>query len=68
MRMLLALILLGLSVPAQARDERQIRRDCTYDALRFCKAAIATASRAEIINCIVANRDKLQAKCSRHIY
>lgn len=67
MRMLIALILLGLSVPAQA-DERQIRRDCTYDALRFCKAAIATAGRAEIINCIVANRDKLQAKCSRHIY
>lgn len=61
-----------MSHAALAADERQIRRDCTYDALRYCKSSIAEAtkqaSRQPIINCMVANKDKLQAKCSRHLY
>lgn len=73
MRLAVILILLSLDVggPLQAADERQIRRDCTFDALRYCKEAIAEAtaqaSRQPIINCMVAHRDKLQAKCSRHL-
>lgn len=59
-------IVLGIPA-ARAADERQIRRDCTYDALRFCKAAIATADRSTIIACMIQNKDQLQAKCRRHL-
>lgn len=48
--------------------EHQIRRDCYADALRYCKAAIVTTDRSAIIACMLENRDKLQAKCSRHFY
>ncbi len=69
---IVAALLTLMSHVALAADERQIRRDCTWDALRYCKSAIAAAteqaSRTPIINCMVANRDKLQAKCSRHLY
>ncbi len=57
---------------AKAYDERQIRRDCTYDALRYCKTAIAAATeqacRQPIIACMLQNRDNLQPKCKRHLY
>ena len=65
-----AIVMLALiSTPVHASfDERQIRRDCTYDALRYCKTAILRADRSTIINCMLANREKLQAKCTRHFY
>ena len=60
------LVSLNFASPLQAADEHQIRRDCTYDALAYCKSAIAKASRSEIIACMLQNRNKLQRKCSRH--
>lgn len=65
---LIVLASLNFSAPSQAADERQIRRDCTYDALTYCKAAIAKADRGAVISCMLFNRDKLQKKCSRHLY
>lgn len=62
--LLFVLFMAGLALAA---DERQIRRDCTWDALRYCKAAIPQG-RQFIIVCMIANRDKLQAKCSKHFY
>lgn len=66
--LIVVFLLLFAAKPAVASDERQIRRDCTWDALRYCKKAIATADRQTIIFCMVSNKDKLQVKCSRHIY
>lgn len=71
MRVAMILLMLTVGGPSQASDERQVRRDCTFDALHYCKAAIAEAvekgSRQPIIDCMILNRDKLQAKCSRHL-
>lgn len=70
MRIAAAAVCIGvfLSTSALAQpDEAQARRDCTADALRYCKRAIATGSRNSIIVCMIANRDKLQSKCSRHL-
>ncbi len=72
MRWLIAALLSFVITPVHASDERQIRRDCTYDALRYCKSSIAEAtkqaSRQPIIDCMIAHRDKLQSKCSKHLY
>jgi hypothetical protein len=54
--------------PTRAADERQIRRDCTYDALRYCKAAIVTGNRSLIIACMVEHKDKLRPQCAAHLY
>ena len=56
------------AAPSRAADEAQIRSDCRYDALRYCKAAILTADRDKIITCMVANRDRLRPRCAAHIY
>lgn len=62
-------LLIFTTRPAHAgAPEHQIRRDCYADALRYCKAAIITTDRSAIIACMLENRDKLQAKCSRHFY
>jgi hypothetical protein len=67
-RALLVTIALTVTVPsALAASEKQIRRDCTADALQHCAAAIPMGRKA-IIACMVENRDKLQPKCSQHIY
>lgn len=65
---IVAALLALMSHVAFANDERQIRRDCRSDALTYCKAAILTANRQTIINCMLSNRDKLQDRCSRHLY
>lgn len=69
MRLVAVALFVLLSNPALVAqpDESQAVRDCTADALRFCKRAIATGSRNSIIVCMIANRDKLQLKCSRHL-
>ena len=58
---------------ADLRTERQVRRDCRTDALRYCPGAVASYlanpnNRDAIIACMVTHRDQLQPKCSRHIY
>lgn len=69
--MRVAFIVLMLTAPAIAQDkpasEAQVRRDCMFDAVRYCKSAIVKGERMTIINCMLENRDKLQAKCSRHL-
>lgn len=59
---------LTVSDPSHAADEKQVRRDCAYDALRLCKEAILTRNRSVVIACMVANRDKLRPRCAAHIY
>jgi hypothetical protein len=67
-RALLAAIALTVTVsPALAATEKQIRRDCTADALRYC-ATVIPKGRSAIIACMVENKDKLQAKCSQHMW
>jgi hypothetical protein len=61
------LLSLNFSEPSRAADERQIRRDCTWDALRYCKVAIPMGREA-IIECMIVNKDKLQPKCRRHLW
>jgi len=64
---LLAAIALTVTVsPALAASEKQIRRDCTADALTHCKKAIPQGREA-IIACMVANRENLRPSCKRHI-
>jgi len=48
-------------------NEQQIRRDCTYDALRYC-SLIFPKGRDAILVCMVKNLAKLQAKCRRYFY
>ncbi len=47
--------------------EKEVVSDCSADALRFCKLAIPRG-RDKIIDCMQANKPKLQAKCSRHLW
>lgn len=57
--------------PAQglaAVDERQVRKDCYVDALRYCKRAMLKADRSAIIACMLANKPKLKASCARHLW
>lgn len=63
-------LMVVLAKPARATeiDEAQIRSDCRWDALRYCKAAILTADRQVIIACMVENKDKLRPKCRRHMW
>lgn len=75
MRSAIALtVLLALNFSAPAADgtlpptEADVRRDCTADALRYCKAAILTGNRMEVIACMVANKEKLRAKCARYLW
>lgn len=63
----LALFFVALK-KAHAQDEAQIRRDCSVDALRYCKLAILKRERSIIIDCMVKNKDKLQDKCRRHLW
>ena len=66
-RILLAAFALTVTVPpAQAADMRQVRRDCTPDALSYCAAAIPRG-KAAIIKCMVKNRASLSPQCKRHI-
>ncbi len=66
-RALLAAIALTVTVPpALAASERQIRRDCTTDALSYCATSIPKG-RAAIIKCMVASRSNLSPSCKRHI-
>ncbi len=65
---LLVAIALTVTVPpALAATEKQIRRDCTADALRHCAASIPQGRQA-IVACMVANKARLQAKCSQHMW
>lgn len=64
---IIALALLAASPCAAKPDERQVRRDCTADALRYCRHAIPQG-RAAIITCMLSHRDKLQPNCTRHFY
>lgn len=69
--LVVAIVVMALMLVAQpsfAADEHQIRRDCTWDALRYCKAEIVTADRSKIINCMVENKDKLRPKCRQHMW
>jgi len=63
----MTMLSLNFAAPSRAADEAQIRSDCRYDALRYCKAAIITANREAVIACMVANRDKLRPRCAAHI-
>lgn len=65
----LAAIVLTVTVqhPARARDEAQIKRDCTADALTYCYAAIPFGRRS-IIKCMVKNRKNLSQQCLQHIH
>lgn len=65
MKILVALAFVLLTTKAMS-DERQIRRDCTADAIRFCKSAIPNG-KAAIIACMAASKPKLSTKCGRHI-
>ena len=72
---IVALFMLAMNKAARAHDERQIRRDCTKDALRYCtyESLICLKRetpqcRADVIACMKRNQSKLQAKCSRHLY
>lgn len=81
MRSILAFALLVASSMATLaqQDEAQVRSDCRYDALRYCARFIPApvllrrreptqAERDALIGCMLAYRDKLQSKCSRHLY
>lgn len=68
MRTAVAAVALLVTTQCLAQDEAQIRRDCTADALRYCKVAILKGDRSVIINCMVENKDKLQPKCRRHLW
>ncbi len=66
-RALLVAIALTVTAPSALADEKQIRRDCTADALKHCALAIPQG-RPAIIACMVQNKDKLRPKCRQHIY
>lgn len=74
MRAALVLVLAAISVPTLA-DEKQIRRDCRRDAVRYCtaeavKCAVAETPqcRAAVIACMISNRARLSPRCAAHIH
>lgn len=48
-------------------DEREVRRDCTYDALKLCKLAVYSGDRFAIVTCMAKNMDRLRVKCRKHV-
>lgn len=69
-----------LSPPANAdSDEAQVRRDCRLDAVRYCVNTIPASvffgkreptedERNGIIACMLAHRDRLTRKCTKHFW
>lgn len=68
----LCVVLLAASPCAAAEKitdphEKEVVSDCTRDALRYCAKEIPQG-RASIIDCMVANKAKLEDKCRRHLW
>lgn len=73
-----AILLMLTATPTAGQDkpvtEKQVRRDCSFDALRYCGVDVRhyviapnAENRSAIVNCMLFNRDKLQAMCARHL-
>ena len=63
-RLALALVLLGTSIPvALAQGTPQERQACTRDAQRFCRQDLGNDGAVQ--NCLQTNRARLSKACSR---
>lgn len=75
---LLFVALTTTSRPAATQQivtEKQVRDDCTRDALRHCPIEAMACLKSEtpqcrsaVIGCMLEHKSKLRPKCSRHFY